>query len=70
MGEITSSHFFRVTISTQQLLLRNSCFFRAATFFKELPFSGQLLLRNSHFFRVGTFNSSFSEQNVYRAATS
>ena len=42
-GEATSSHFFRVTTSTQQLLFRSSYFFRAAAF-----------LRNS-FFRTITF---------------
>ena len=61
--EATSSHFFRVTTSTQQLLFRSSYFFRTAVVF---PFSEQLLFRRSYFFRI----ASFSKQKFYRAATS
>ena len=43
-GEATSSHFFRITISTQQLIFWSSYFFRAAAFLEEL-FS-----QNSHLF--------------------
>ena len=63
LGEATSSHFFRVTTSTQQLLFRCSYFFRTAAF---SPFSEQSLFRRSYFFRI----ASFSERNFYRAATS
>ena len=53
-GEATSSHFFRVTTSTQQLLSRSSYFFRTAaflrsSFFRTVTFS-QLLFQNSFFF--------------------
>ena len=48
-GEATSSHFFKVTNSTQQLLFRRSYFFRAATFFEEL------LFQNNRFFPVVIF---------------
>ena len=44
-GEVTYSHFFRVTTSTRQLLFRSSYFFRAAAFFELL------LFQNCHFFR-------------------
>ena len=54
-GEATSSHFFRVTTSTQQLLFRSSYFFRTAAFFsifRAVTFSQQLFFRNSFFFRA------------------
>ena len=62
-GEATFSHFFRVTISTQQLHFRSTYFFRAAavfSFFKTATFS------SSYFFRI----AFFSERKLYRAATS
>ena len=58
LGEATSSHFFRVTTSTQQLLFRDSYFFRTAAFF---PF-----FQNSHVF-AGVI---FSEQLFFRSETS
>ena len=54
-GETTSSHFFRVTTSTQMLLFRSSYFFRGATFFEGIPFSEQSPLRSSHFFQNSYF---------------
>ena len=57
--------FLRVITSTQQLLFRSGCFFRAASFFKIATSSQQSffqdryffrakLLRSSHFFRIGS----------------
>ena len=68
LGEATSSHFFRVTTSTQQSLFRSSYFFRTAaffSFFRTVTFSQELfsqksfffrakLLQSSHFFRIGS----------------
>ena len=54
----TSSHFFRVTTLTQQLLFQDSYFFRTAAFFP--------LFQNSHFF-AGVI---FSEQLLFRSETS
>ena len=51
--EATSSHFFRVTTSTQQLLFRGSYFFRTAavfSFFRTVTFSQELFFQNSFFF--------------------
>ena len=53
-GEATSSHFFSVTTSTQQLLLRSSYFFRTtaflrSSFFRTVTFSQQLFFQNSYF---------------------
>ena len=45
LGEATSSHFFRITASTQHLLFRDSYFFRTAAFFP--------------FFRTVTFSQEF-----------
>ena len=75
LGEATSSDFFKVTTSTQQLLFRSSYFFRAASYFEELLFqkscffataifSEQLLfqsegLPSSQFLRIGSFLSQF-----------
>ena len=60
------SNFFRVTTSTQQLLFRSSCFFRAASFFfEEFLFQSSDFFRSSYFCRIATF----SERNFYRAAT-
>ena len=64
-GEATSSHFFRVTTSTQQLLFRSSYFFIAAAFWGA-PFSEQSLLsKQFFFFRIATF----SEINLQRVGT-
>ena len=54
-GEATSSHFFRVTISAQQLLFRRSYVFSAAAFFKSslcrtVTSSQPLFFQNSYFF--------------------
>ena len=62
-GEATSSHFFRVTTLTQQLLFRSSYFFRAATFFrnslyKTVASSQQLYFHNSYFSRLKLLLSS------------
>ena len=54
-GEATSSHFLRVTTSTQQLNFRSRYFFRAAaffSFFRTATFSQQLFFQNSFFFRA------------------
>ena len=50
-GETSSSHFFRVTNSTQKLLFRCSY----ATFFEELPLSEQIPLQSSPFFQNSYF---------------
>ena len=62
--EATSSHFFRVTISTQQFLSQNINFFTTAAFFEGASFSEQSFFR-SYFFRI----ASFSERKFFRAAT-
>ena len=52
-GEATSSHFFRVTVSTQQLLFWGCYFFRTAavfSFFRTVTFSQELFFQNSFFF--------------------
>ena len=65
-GETISSHFFRVTTSTQQLLFRSSyffsavpflrrSFFRTVTYLQQSFFSEYLLLENRWFFRAFTF---------------
>ena len=49
----TSSHFFRVTTLTQQLLFQDSYFFRTAAFFpffRTVTFSQELFFQNSFFF--------------------
>ena len=54
-GEATSSHFLRVTTSTQQLNFRSRYFFRAAAFFsyfRTVTFSQQLFFQNSFFLRA------------------
>ena len=48
-GEATSSHFLRVTTSTQQLLFQRNYFFWRA------PFQEQSLLRGSYFFQKSYF---------------
>ena len=63
-GETTSSQFFRVTTSTQQLLFRSSYFVRTATFFWGAPFPEQshfccsYFFHNSYFFRAKLLPSS------------
>ena len=52
-GDTTSSDFFRVATSTQQLLFRGSFFSRTAAFAKEL------LFQNCNFFAGDTFQNSF-----------
>ena len=47
---LLQSNYFDTTINFSKQL-----FFRAATFFEELPFSEQSPLRSSHFFRIATF---------------
>ena len=66
MVEATSSHFFRVTTSTKQLLFWGSNFFRTAAVFSFFTFSEQSLFWRSYFFRI----ASFSERKIYRATTS
>ena len=55
-GEATSSHFFRVTASTQQLLFRGSYFLRAAAFLRSSVVISlqQLFFQNTCFLRVGS----------------
>ena len=55
LGECSTSHFFRVTTSTQKFLFRSSYFFRGATFFEELLFSEKSPLRNNHYFQNNYF---------------
>ena len=68
--EATSSQFFRVTTSTQQLLFRSSYFFRTTAFssflgtvtflqhffffFQNSFFFTEKLLQSSHFLRIGS----------------
>ena len=58
LGEATSSHFFRVTTSTQQLLFRGSYFFVTAAFFllfqNSYFFAGAKLPQSSHFLIIGS----------------
>ena len=57
----TSSHFFRVTTLTQQLLFRSSYFFRTAavfSFFRAVSFSQELFFQNSFFFRAKILQGS------------
>ena len=59
--EATSSRFFRVTTSTQQLLFRGSYFFRTAavfSFFRTVTFSQELFFQNSFFFGAKILQSS------------
>ena len=56
-GEATSSHFFRETISTQQLFYRNSCFFRTTAF--EQSFF------RSYFFKIASFQSKNSSEQTF-----
>ena len=59
--EATSSHFFRVTSSTQQLLFWGSYFFRTAavfSFFRTVTFSQELIFQNSFFFGARILQSS------------
>ena len=61
--EATSSHFFRVTTSTQQLGFRSSFFFRAAafsrgSFSRTVTSSQQLFFKKSYFFRAKFLLSS------------
>ena len=67
--DTTSSRFFRITTSTQQLLFWGSCFFRTAAvfsffrtdffsqklFFQNSFFCGATILQSSHFLRIGGF---------------
>ena len=68
-GEATSSHFFRVTTSTEQLYFRSSYFFRAAaffSFFRTATFSKQVVLHRINFFRKATFwkKLMFQKSNI------
>ena len=65
-GEATSSHFLRVTTSTQQLLFQRNYFFRTTTFFEELLFKNSRFFAAVIFFRIATF----SERDFYWAASS
>ena len=59
--EATSSLFFRVTTSTQQLLFWGSYFFRIAavfSFFRTVTFSQELFFQNSFFFGAKILQSS------------
>ena len=59
--EATSSHFFRVTALTQQLLFRDRYFFRTAAvfpFFRTITFSQELFFQNSLFFGAKILQSS------------
>ena len=56
-----TSHFFRVTTSTQQLLFRGSYFFRTAAFFpffRTVTFSQELFFQKSFFFGAKILQSS------------
>ena len=59
--EATSSHFFRVTTSTQQLLFRGSYYFRRGavfSFFRTVTFSQELSFQNNFFFGAKFLQSS------------
>ena len=59
--EATSSHFFRVTTLTQQVLFWGSCFFRTAavfSFFRTVAFSQELFFQNSFIFEAKILQSS------------
>ena len=63
-GETTSSHIFRVAISTQQLIFRSSYFFKAAVFWvipcseqRHLVFA-EVIFSETHFFRAKLLSSS------------
>ena len=59
--EATSSPFFRVTTSTQQLIFRGRCFFRTAavfSFFRTFTFSQELFFQKSLLFGAKTLQSS------------
>ena len=61
LGEATSSHFFRVNTSTQQLLFWGSYFFITAaflSFFRTVTFSHELFFQNSFFFGAKLLESS------------
>ena len=61
LGEATSSHFFRVSTATQQLLFRGSYFFITAAFFfffRTVNFSQELFFQNSFFFGAKLLQSS------------
>ena len=79
-GEATSSHFFRVTTSRQQLLFWDSYFFRTAaffSFFRTVTFSqglffqssffiGAKLLQSMHFLRIrGSLRQLLFETAIY-----
>ena len=73
LGEATSSHFFRVTTSTQQLLFRGSYFFRTVTFSQELFFQnsfffGAKILQSSHFLKTGSslWQLFFGTEELFR----
>ena len=59
--EATSSRFFRITTSTQQLLFRGSYLFRTTavfSFFRTVTFSQELFFQNSFFFGAKILQSS------------
>ena len=60
--EATSSHFFRVTISTQQFLSQNINFFTTAAFFEGASFSEQSFFR-SYFFRIAFFRAKILQSS-------
>ena len=79
-GEANSSHFFRVTISTQELLFASSYIFRAAAFlwsffsrtvtslqqfFFENSFFSEQYIKKSYFFKAGTFTQYQLFQKSY-----
>ena len=60
-GETTSSHIFRVAISTQQLIFRSSYFFKAAVFLSNSLFrTASPSFCRSYFFRNPLFQSETS----------
>ena len=74
--EGTSSHFFRATTSTTQLLFQSSCFLRISFFRTVIPHSSYFFFQNdyffsanplpsSHFLRIGTSLG----QSLFRTAT-
>ena len=76
-GEATSSHLFRVTTSTQQILSRSSYFFRTAAFLRSSTSRAvtflQLLFQNSFFFRAKPLQSflrigSYLGQSLFEVA--
>ena len=69
-GETISRHFFRITISAQQLLFQRGYFFTAATFFEEFFLFRTVTSSQQPFFQNGYFfpSSHFLNRQFFRAS--